>query len=132
MYRVRKFVGLVLLAALLAAPATAAALSTCWKGMDSAQQSCGAHCPMMMPASAARTAADAFERSNSGTPCCNVSSLPEAFTQFQLPAGGAVTAVAPPQIVLAAVVIAAGPVSSDSPPPLPAASSQAVLCTFLI
>ena len=127
-----QFVALVLAIALLAAPA--AALSTCWKSSDQALHGCESDCPMMATMNthhAARTA----QAVTSSTSCCEFSSgKPNPSTQLQVPSDSSRTAVTPPQSsgTFAAVIV---PARSDSPPsilPLPAASPQAVLCTFLI
>jgi hypothetical protein len=132
MNRISKFVALLLAVGLLAAPA--AALSTCWTSSDEAQHGCDPDCPMMATMNT-HHAADTVQAVTSGTSCCDISSgKPHPSTQLQVPSDSSRTAVTPPQSSgrSAAVIV---PARSDSPPsilPLPAASPQAVFCTFLI
>jgi hypothetical protein len=130
MNRIFQFVALVLAIALLAAPA--AALSTCWTNSDEALHGCESDCPMMATMNT-HHAAGTVQGVASGTSCCDISSgKPNPSTQLQVPSDSSRTAVTPPQSLFAAVIV---PARSDSPPsilPLPAASPQAVLCTFLI
>lgn len=132
MNRTFQFVALVLAIALLAAPA--AALSTCWTNSDESQHGCEYDCPMMAMMNT-HHAAGTIQAVASGTSCCDISSgKPNPSTQLQVPSDSSRTAVTPPQSLgtFAAVIV---PERSDSPPsilPLPAASPQAVLCTFLV
>jgi hypothetical protein len=130
--RIFQFVALALAVALLAVPA--AALSSCWTSSDESQHGCDPDRPMMATMNA-HHAGSTVQAVQSGTSCCDISSgKPNPSTQLQVPTDSSRTAVTPPQSsgTFAAVTV---PARSDSPPsilPLPAASPQAVLCTFLI
>ncbi len=129
MPRIHKFVGLALVLALLAAPATASALAACSKAQGTPQH-CGPDCPMMTAMKTAHPCASA-DRLNNSKPCCEITSLPSGPSQVRAPAGAAAV-VTPPQTADAVVVIAANTETYTASPPLPIASPQAVLCTFLI
>lgn len=132
MNTVCKSVAMLLAIVLLAAPA--AALSNCWTGASEAQHGCTPGCPMMasMPA---HNAAGAVQAIAARPSCCDISSAkPKPATQLQVPTDNSRTAVMPPlsMVAFAAVVV---PFRTDSPPsmpPLPAASPQAVFCTFIV
>jgi hypothetical protein len=132
MNRIFQFIALVLALALLGAPAVA--LSTCWSSSDVTLHGCGTDCPMMAQMSS-RHGSDTMQAVAKGTPCCDISSgKPNRNIQLQVPSDSSRTVVAPPRSsrAFAAALVPAGSDSPRSIPPLPAASPQAVLCTFLI
>jgi hypothetical protein len=123
-----KFVAILLLVGLLAAPA--AALSACWRTGDGGQHDCPSGCPMM--AKMMQVPADSIQARPENPNCCQISSgKPAPASPLVVPNGS--VRVTPPAVRVVPITVTTAVVrqSETATPPL-TAPSQPVLCTFLI